>query len=182
MRLESVPARPTYIDPYPLDEPRWHADSGGPLMIAPLLGIGRADIKHGATLYLALRSIVPFADQEPGRDGRRPDAAHRAWLARRPRAFQAGMVRAHRQLQRSGRYRDDLDTQGIDRILEDSFGNGGAAIAAYAAAGGMRAKILVPAYTQTGKTVQMRAYGADAHLAVLAGAALGCSRSHEGGK
>jgi threonine synthase len=29
-------------------------------------------------------------------------------------------------------------------VLEDSSGNGGAAVSAYAAAGGMRAKILVP--------------------------------------
>ena len=43
-------------------------------------------------------------------------------------------------------------------------GNGGAAIAAYAAAGGIKAKILVPAYTQPGKTVQMRAYGAEVEL------------------
>ena len=43
-------------------------------------------------------------------------------------------------------------------------GNGGAAIAAYAAAGGIKAKILVPATTQPGKTVQMRAYGAEVEL------------------
>ena len=39
-----------------------------------------------------------------------------------------------------------LRQQGIDRVLEDSSRNGGAAIAAYAAAGGMRVKILVPAF------------------------------------
>jgi threonine synthase len=53
-----------------------------------------------------------------------------------------------------------LRQQGITSILEDSSGNGGAAIAAYAAAAGISAKILVPAYTQVGKTVQMRTYGA----------------------
>ena len=37
-----------------------------------------------------------------------------------------------------------LRRQGIDRVLEDSSGNGGAAIAAYAAAAGMRAKIWFP--------------------------------------
>ena len=52
----------------------------------------------------------------------------------------------------------------MTRLLEDSSGNGGAAIAAYAAAGGIKAKILVPAYTQPGKTVQMRAYGAEVEL------------------
>jgi threonine synthase len=42
--------------------------------------------------------------------------------------------------------------------------NGGAAIAAYAAAGGMRAKILVPASTPAAKTVQTRACGAEIEL------------------
>jgi threonine synthase len=57
-----------------------------------------------------------------------------------------------------------LRQQGVGRLLEDSSGNGGAAIAAYAAAGGVEAKILVPASTSPGKTVQMRAYGAEVEL------------------
>jgi len=57
-----------------------------------------------------------------------------------------------------------LRQQGIDAILEDSSGNGGAAVACYAAAGGLHAKILVPASAQPGKTVQMRAYGAELEL------------------
>jgi threonine synthase len=75
MRLESVPARPAYIDPhtaqaYPLDEPRWRADSGGPLMITPLLGIGRADIdtarrslwRHVASFPLPIRNPVTMGE------------------------------------------------------------------------------------------------------------------------
>ena len=57
-----------------------------------------------------------------------------------------------------------LRGQGVTRVLEDSSGNGGAAIAAYAAAGGLGAKILVPASTSPDKTVQMRAYGAEIEL------------------
>jgi threonine synthase len=57
-----------------------------------------------------------------------------------------------------------LRDQGIDAVLEDSSGNGGAAIAAYAAAGGMRAIIMAPASTSPAKTVAMRAYGADVEL------------------
>ncbi len=57
-----------------------------------------------------------------------------------------------------------LRSQGVTRVLEDSSGNGGAAIAAYAAAGGIAAKIFVPASTAHGKTVQMRAYGAEIEL------------------
>jgi threonine synthase len=57
-----------------------------------------------------------------------------------------------------------LRAQGVTRVLEDSSGNGGAAIAAYAAAGGLKAKILVPASTPPGKIVQTRAYGAEVEL------------------
>ena len=57
-----------------------------------------------------------------------------------------------------------LRSQGVTKVLEDSSGNGGAAIAAYAAAGGLAAKILVPASTAQGKIVQTRAYGAEIEL------------------
>ncbi len=54
-----------------------------------------------------------------------------------------------------------LRTQGIEHVLEDSSGNGGAAVAGYAAAGGLKATIMTPDSTSPGKTVQMRAYGAE---------------------
>ena len=57
-----------------------------------------------------------------------------------------------------------LKQQGIDRILEDSSGNGGAAIAGYGAAAGMAIKVLVPASTSPAKIVQARAYGAEIEL------------------
>jgi threonine synthase len=57
-----------------------------------------------------------------------------------------------------------LRAEGVQAVLEDSSGNGGAAIAAYAAAGGMRAKIMVPASTSPAKTVQSRASGAEIEL------------------
>jgi threonine synthase len=57
-----------------------------------------------------------------------------------------------------------LRAQGIREVLEDSSGNGGAAIAAYAAAGGMQATIMAPASTSPAKTVQMRAHGATVEL------------------
>lgn len=50
---------------------------------------------------------------------------------------------------------------GVTEIVEDSSGNGGASIAAYAAAADMRCRIFVPASTSEGKLVQLRAYGAE---------------------
>jgi threonine synthase len=52
----------------------------------------------------------------------------------------------------------------VGAVLEDSSGNGGAAVSAYAAAGGMQATIYVPASTSPAKTVQSRAAGAAIEL------------------
>ena len=57
-----------------------------------------------------------------------------------------------------------LRQQGVRGVLEDSSGNGGAAVAAYAAAAGMIAKIVAPADTPPAKIVQTRAYGAEVEL------------------
>ncbi len=48
---------------------------------------------------------------------------------------------------------------GIKQIVEDSSGNAGAAIAAYAAAAGIECEIYLPAETSAGKIKQIRAYG-----------------------
>lgn len=170
MPEDTVPL-PAYVDPqtcqtYPIDTPRWRSDAGGPLMITPLPGIGRGDIdtKRRSLWRYAASFPVPVADPITVGEGLTPLVEQR-W----------GDGHAHFKLEwfnPSGSFKDrgatvmlsTLRQQGIDRVLEDSSGNGGAAIAAYAAAGGMRSKILVPAYTQPGKTVQMRAYGAETEL------------------
>ena len=48
----------------------------------------------------------------------------------------------------------------IERVVEDSSGNAGAAVAAYAAAAGISADIYVPGENSPGKLAQIRAYGA----------------------
>ncbi len=53
---------------------------------------------------------------------------------------------------------------GIARIVEDSSGNAGAAIAAYAAKAGMACEILVPEETSPAKLSQIRLYGAALRL------------------
>lgn len=53
-----------------------------------------------------------------------------------------------------------LKDQGVTHIAEDSSGNAGASIAAYAARAGMRAEIFVPAHTSAAKQNQIAIYGA----------------------
>lgn len=50
---------------------------------------------------------------------------------------------------------------GVERVVEDSSGNAGCAIAAYCARAGIACRILVPADTTKAKLAQIRAYGAE---------------------
>lgn len=52
---------------------------------------------------------------------------------------------------------------GINKIVEDSSGNAGAAVAAYAARAGITCHIYVPDSTAVGKLAQIRAYGSQLH-------------------
>ena len=52
---------------------------------------------------------------------------------------------------------------GVNKVVEDSSGNAGCAIAAYAAAGGIGCEIFAPEKTSSAKLTQIRAYGANLH-------------------
>ena len=54
-----------------------------------------------------------------------------------------------------------LHALGIEEAVEDSSGNAGAALAAYAARAKMRLKVFCPASASAGKLVQIRLYGAE---------------------
>ena len=162
---------PAYLDPatgatYPIETPRWRSETGGPLMITDLPGIGRAEIDTAKRSLWRYAAALPVAVSDPVTlgEGCTP-LVRRPWRGRH----------AHFKLEwfaPSGSFKDRgasvmlsiLRQQGVDAVLEDSSGNGGAAVATYAAAAGMRAKILVPASTSPAKTVQMRAAGAEVAL------------------
>ncbi len=163
--------RPAYVDPvtgrrYDLAEPRWRSDDGGPLMLSPLKGIGRDDIDRSRRSLWRYAAALPFQVSDPVSMGEGcTPLVERRWKGARALCKLEWFAP-------TGSFKDRgasvmismLRQQGVTSLLEDSSGNGGAAIAAYAAVAGIRAKILVPAYTQPGKTVQMRAYGAEVEL------------------
>ncbi len=162
---------PAYLDPrtgrtWPLETPRWCGPDGQPLMLTDLPGIGRDDIVREDRSIWRYRAALPFLPEAPISLGE----GCTPLLAR----DYAGAT-AHFKCEwfmPSGSFKDRgasvmlslLRAQGIDHVLEDSSGNGGAAISTYAAAGGMRAKILVPDSTSPAKTVQSRAVGAQIEL------------------
>jgi threonine synthase len=162
---------PAYVDPisgekYPISEPRWRSDTGAPLMITALPGLGRDMIDIGERSLWRYAAALPVDVPDPITMGEGcTPLVLRTWRGA-PARFKLEWFSP------TGSFKDRgasvmvsiLRGQGVTRLLEDSSGNGGAAIAAYAAAGGLAAKILVPASTPHDKTVQMRSYGAEVEL------------------
>jgi len=160
-----------YIDPtsgrlYPINVPRWRSDDHRPLMITALNGIDRFDIIRGERSLWRYAASFPVSVTNPLTMGEGcTPLVQRSWNGARV-FFKLEWFAP------TGSFKDRgaavmisvLRQQGIGNILEDSSGNGGAAIAAYAGAAGIQAKILVPASTPVSKTIQMRAYGAEVEL------------------
>ena len=169
--MEPLDDPPAYIDPtsaqrYPISEPRWRSDTGAALMITDLPGISRdrIDTQEQSLWRYAAALPVPVPDPITMGEGLTP-LVSRSWRGV-PALFKLEWFSP------TGSFKDRgasvmisiLRSQGVTRLLEDSSGNGGAAVAAYAAAGGLAAKILAPASAPHDKTVQMRAYGAEVEL------------------
>ena len=166
---------PAYLDPrsgqrWSLELPRWCGDDGQPLFLTDLPGIGRDDIARGERSVWRYAAALPFRPASPITLGE----GCTPMLERRLGAGAQGgtaLVKCEWFMPTSS-FKDRgasvmlslLREQGIGAVLEDSSGNGGAAIATYAAAGGMRARILVPESTSPAKTVQSRAAGAEIQL------------------
>lgn len=160
-----------YLDPrtgetFPLDVPRWCGPNHAPLLLTPLGGIGRDDIDTATRSLWRYRAALPMGCEAPITMGEGctpllPRRLHGADTLLKCEWFMP-----------TGSFKDRgasvmlsfLRAQGITAVLEDSSGNGGAAVSAYAAAGGMRATIMAPDSTSPAKTVQMRAHGASVEL------------------
>ena len=138
---------PAYVDSvsgekYPISEPRWRSDAGAPLMITTLPGIARdmIDTRVRSLWRYAAALPVEVADPITMGEGLTP-LVSRGWRGA-PALFKLEWFSP------TGSFKDRgasvmvsiLRAQGVTRLLEDSSGNGGAAIAAYAAAGGLESE------------------------------------------
>lgn len=166
-----------YLDPatgvrYPLSEPRWRADPardgavGGPLLVTPGPGIAPVEIDTSVRGLWRYRAALAadVADPISLGEGGTP-LVRRAWGVGSP-LFKCEWFAP------TGSFKDRgasvmlsvLREQGVTRVIEDSSGNGGAAIAGYGAAGGLDVTVFAPASTSPAKLVQARAYGATIEL------------------
>lgn len=151
---------------YALDDPRWRGEDGGPLAVSALPGLRpeRIDTSERSLWRYHAALPVPVASRVSLGEGCTPMIPV-DWAGQR----------VHFKLEwfnPTSSFKDrgvsvmisHLAAHGADRVLEDSSGNGGSAVAAYAAAAGIRAKIIVPAATSAAKILQARAYGAEIEL------------------
>jgi threonine synthase len=169
-----------YLDPrtgrtWPLDTPRWCGDAQEPLLLTDLPGLTPEGIDRGERSLWRYRAALPPLTGAPISMGEGCTP-----LVPRSVGGATALLKCE-WFMPTGSFKDRgasvmlslLRAQGIQAVLEDSSGNGGAAIAAYAAAGGMRAKIMVPSSTSPAKTVQSRASGAE--IALVPGSRQDCA-------
>jgi threonine synthase len=158
----------SYVDPstgrtYPISEARWCGENGHYLNLAPAPGLGQRDIDTGRhSVWRYARGLaVDVADVVSLGEG---------WTPLVPGDWRGSPV--HYKLEfmmPTGSFKDRgmtvmvsyLRSRGITRVLEDSSGNAGASLSAYAAAAGLACRILVPETASYPKIAQIAACGAD---------------------
>jgi threonine synthase len=151
---------------YRLDEPRWCGDDGSPLMVEDLPGITADDVDSSVPSQWRFAAALALPDTPPVSlgEGRTP-------LLPRDLAGLRVLVK-NEAVNPTASFKDrgtsvmisTLRAQGVDVILEDSSGNGGSSVAAYAAAAGVDAHILAPESTSPSKIMQSRLHGASVEL------------------
>ncbi|MFI0819081.1 pyridoxal-phosphate dependent enzyme [Streptomyces sp. NPDC021098] len=169
--MSKVRVEPHYVDErsgatYPIDEPRWCGDDGAPLTVSALPGITPAQVDTGVRSLWRYRAALPVRIDTPVSlgEGCTP-LVEKDWGE--------GRVRFKLEwFSPTGSFKDRgtsvmislLAQRGVREVIEDSSGNGGASVAAYCAAAGIRARILAPESTSPAKVLQSRAYGAEVRL------------------
>lgn len=157
-----------YVDPstgdtYPLDRARWRADNGHYLNLEPGPGLRRSDIDQSRRTLWRYAKAMPIGAEHAvslGEGG--TPFVDGAW-AGVPVRFKLEFAMP------TGSFKDRgttalvsyLKSRGVARVLEDSSGNAGASLSAYAAAAGMQCRILVPETASYPKIAQIAACGAD---------------------
>jgi len=149
---------------YSIAENRWECECGSVLELEPTPRLDPAKIR------LDERSLWRYADSLPIREPGQIVSMGEGWTPLVP--FEPGGADLLLKLEftnPTGSYKDrgatvlvsKLAEVGVREVVEDSSGNAGAALAAYAARAGILCHIYVPASHSTAKMRQIQAYGAD---------------------
>ncbi len=148
---------------YPINTARWRGDSGAYLNLAQGPGLKRGEIDP------AKRSIWRYA-KAIAVDVRQAVTMGEGGTPLLPGLWDGVPVSFKLEfMMPTGSFKDRgmtvmvsyLKSRGINHVLEDSSGNAGASLSAYAAAAAMRCRILVPETASYPKIAQIAACGAD---------------------
>ncbi len=161
--------RASYINPrsganWPADRALWRApDDGGLVELSPGTGLAPDEIDRSEPSLWRYRAAIRVDDSSRVSlgEGFTP-LVDTDWEGRR-------LLFKCEHLMPTGSFKDrgaavmmsHLKQAGVEALLEDSSGNAGASIAAYAAAAGIHARIMAPAGAPAAKRVQIAAAGAE---------------------
>ncbi|GAB3707418.1 threonine synthase [Mariniluteicoccus flavus] len=151
---------------YPLDHTRWRGDDGSPLMFDDLPGITRDEVD------LRTRSVWRYRAALPDAFNREVSLGEGLTPLVPTRVDGDELLFKLDYCNPTGSFKDRgvstmitaLASAGQAEALEDSSGNGGSSFAAYAAAAGIDARVLVPQGTSPAKIGQTRAHGAEIQI------------------
>jgi threonine synthase len=148
---------------YPTDTPRWCGEDGAHLNLTPGAGLTRGEIvRERYTVWRYAAAI--------GVDAANAVSLGEGWTPLVESEWQGAATLFKLEfMMPTGSFKDRgmtvmvsyLKSRGVDHVLEDSSGNAGASLSAYAAAAGMRCRILVPETASYPKIAQIAACGAD---------------------
>jgi threonine synthase len=148
---------------YPYDTYRWRCDCGGVFEIEGAPGFAKDEIETGDFSLWRYRAMLPVKYEEgiiSLGEGFTPLVETQVYDTKIQCKLEF--------LAPTGSFKDRgtavlvnvLRWMGVKRVVEDSSGNAGASLAAYAARSGIEAEIYVPAYASPAKLAQIAIYGA----------------------
>lgn len=151
---------------YPIGEPRWRGDDGSPLMVSDLPGIVAADVDSSERSQWRYRAALPTSISKPVSLGEGCTPLLRVTRDGVPLRVKPEWFNPTASFKDRGMsvLISLLAEQAITSVIEDSSGNAGSSLAAYAAAAGMSARILAPESTSAAKIMQSRFHGAEIAL------------------
>jgi threonine synthase len=148
---------------YPHDTHRWRCECGGVFELEGTPGFAQDEIEAGDFSLWRYRAMLPVKYEEgiiSLGEGLTPLVE--------TQVYDTTIHCKLEFLAPTGSFKDRgtavlvnvLRELGVKRVVEDSSGNAGASLAAYAARSGIEAEVYVPAYTSPNKLHQITVYGA----------------------
>jgi threonine synthase len=148
---------------YPLNDPRWRCECGGLLEVRFRARFDKKKIARRKPTMWRYREAIPVAGDDhvvSFEEGMTPlvpvDLGPGELLLKLEQLFPTGSYKDRGASVLISKAKE----MGVSRVVEDSSGNAGCAIAAYAARAGIECEILVPESTSPGKLAQILFYGA----------------------